>query len=80
VAKIDYSVNYKRHHVLHAEEFPTIEQAFNYVDRMENGVGGYATAIYLGNQLLYERRINEEAGTAYWFELETGNIFGKYRN
>ena len=75
---VKYIVYYMYRQNEYQEEFNSVVAAFNFVDEMENGRGGYAFAIYKMNQPVYTRHINEETGTAYWRETETTSKFGNY--
>lgn len=62
------------------EDLDTVEEAFNFVDTMENSDrGGYGKAIWFGGVPEYVRAINEEAGIAYWVSLATDEKFVEYR-
>ncbi len=74
----EYTVLYKFRRKPEIVAVKSLKAAFEFVDEMENGPGGYAEEISNATTR-YRRLIDYYEGKAYWLNLGTGEKFEQYR-
>lgn len=70
----EYFVVYSQRQEEHVSNtFNSLDKVFEWVDELENSIGGFAEGIFENDKLLYDRIVIDE--NVYWKSEENGLTF-----